>query len=101
MAFRVFRGPNRPLALVEQRLGQLRQFHRGQFDGWLFGVACLLTAGDGRDEQRALRWKAACKVQKLKPASLVHGGGWQELESLFDFGRLGVKQLSPAQRLVG
>jgi hypothetical protein len=35
----VFRGPNRPLALAEQRFGQLRQFHRGQFEagflGWL------------------------------------------------------------------
>jgi hypothetical protein len=53
VAFRVSRGPNRPLALAEQRCGQLRQFHRGQLDGWLFGVACLLTAGDGRDEQSA------------------------------------------------
>ncbi|MGA9348802.1 MAG: hypothetical protein WBW48_08360 [Anaerolineae bacterium] len=41
------------LALAEQRLGQLRQLHRGQFDGRLFGVACLLIAGDGRDEQSA------------------------------------------------
>jgi hypothetical protein len=38
-------------------------------------VACLLIAGDGRDEQRALRWKATRKGQGLKPASLVHGGG--------------------------
>ena len=66
VVFRVFRGPNCPLALAEQRSGQLRQFHRGQFDGWLSGVACLLTAGDGRDEQRALRWKGARKVQELK-----------------------------------
>jgi hypothetical protein len=44
-------------------------------------VACLLTAGDGRDEQRALRWKAARKVQERKFASLVHGGGEQELEN--------------------
>ena len=43
------------------------------------GVACLLIAGNGRDEQRALRRKAARKVQELKLASLVHGGGWQEL----------------------
>jgi hypothetical protein len=28
----------------------------------------------------------------LKLASLVHGGGEQELESLLEFGRLGVKQ---------
>jgi hypothetical protein len=40
-AIRVFRDPNRPLSLAEQRCGQLRQFHRGQFDGWLFGAACL------------------------------------------------------------
>jgi len=39
------------LALAEQRLGQLRQFHRGQLDGRFSGVACLLTAGDGCDEQ--------------------------------------------------
>jgi hypothetical protein len=44
------------------------------------GVACLLTAGDGRDERRAFRWKAARKVQELKLAqakvsALVHGGG--------------------------
>jgi hypothetical protein len=32
----VFRGPNRPLALAEQRCDQLRQFHRGQFGGWAF-----------------------------------------------------------------
>ncbi len=63
------------LALAEQRFGQLRQLHRGQFDRWFFGMGCLLTAGDGRDEQRALRWQAARKVQKLKLASLVHGGG--------------------------
>jgi hypothetical protein len=68
------------LALAEPRLGQLHRFHHGQFDGWLFGVACLLIAGDGRDEQRALRWKAARKVQQLKLAkarvsALVHGGG--------------------------
>jgi hypothetical protein len=50
--------PPARLALAEQRFGQLRQLHRGQFDGWLFGVGCLLTAGDGRDEQRALCWKA-------------------------------------------
>jgi hypothetical protein len=60
------------------------------------GVACLLTAGDGCDEQRALRWKAARKVQELKLAqarvsALVHGGGWQGLKSLLDFGRLGVE----------
>jgi len=73
VAFRVSRGSNRPLALAEQRLGQLRQFHRGEFGRWLFGVACLLTAGDGCDEQRALRWEAARKVQELKLASLVHG----------------------------
>ena len=61
----VSRGSNRPLALAEQRFGQLRQFHRGQFDGRLFGVACLLIAADGRDEQRALRWKAArCEAQQ-------------------------------------
>ena len=53
MVFRVSRGSNHPLALAEQRFGQLRQFHRGQFDGWLFGVACLLIAGDGRDEHSA------------------------------------------------
>lgn len=63
------------LALAEQRSGQLRQFYRGQFAGWLFGMGCLLTAGDGRDEQRALRWKAARKIQEFKLASLVHGGG--------------------------
>ena len=63
------------LTLAEQRFGQLRQFHRGQFDRWPFGVDCLLTAGDVRDEQHALRWKAARKVQQLKLASLVHGGG--------------------------
>jgi hypothetical protein len=56
-----------------------------------------LIAEDGRDEQRALRWKAARKVQELKLAqarvsALVHGGGWQELERLLDFGRLGVKE---------
>ncbi len=76
----VSRGSNRPLALAEQRFGQLRQFHRGQFDGRPFGVGCLLTAGDGRDEQRALRWRAARKVQQLKLAkarvsALVHSGG--------------------------
>jgi len=31
-----------------------------------------------------------CHVHELKLASLVHGGGWQELESFLDFGRLGV-----------
>ena len=31
-------------------------------------------------------------VQKLELASFVHGSGQQELESLLDFGRLGVKQ---------
>jgi hypothetical protein len=56
-----------------------------------------LTAGNGRDEQRALRWKATRKVQERKLAkarvsALVHGGGWQELESLLDFGRLGVEE---------
>jgi len=71
----VSRGPNRPLAVAEQRLDQLRQFHRGQFEGWLPGVSCLSIAGDGHDEQRALRWKATRKVQELKLASLVHGGG--------------------------
>jgi hypothetical protein len=60
-------------------------------------VACLLTAGDGRDEQRALRWKAARKVQELKLAkarvsALVHGGGWQELESLLGCRRLGIEE---------
>ena len=50
-----------------------------------------MTAGDGRDEQRALRWKAPRNVQQLKLASLVHGGGERELESLLDFGRLGVE----------
>jgi len=74
MAFRLSRGSNRPLALAEQRLGQLRQFHRGEFGRWLFGVACLLTVGHGRDEQRRLRWKAPRNVQQLKLASLVHGG---------------------------
>jgi len=63
------------LALAEQRFGQLWQLHRREFDGWLFGVDCLLIAGDGHDEQRALRWKATRKVQELKLASLVHGGG--------------------------
>jgi len=33
-----------------------------------------------------------CHVQKLKLASLVHGGGWQELESLLDLGRLDVEE---------
>ncbi len=38
-----------------------------------------------------------CHVHKLKLAkarvyALVHGGGWQELESLLDFGRLGVEE---------
>jgi len=83
------------LALAEQRSGQLRQFHCRQFDGRLLGVACLSAAGDGRDEQRALRWKAARKVQELKLASLVHGASQQELESLLDFGRLGVPVLRP------
>jgi hypothetical protein len=82
-------GSNRLLALAEPRFGQLRQFHRGQFDGGAFGVDCLLIAGDGHDEQRALRWKAACKVQQLKLASLVHGAGYQEM----DFERLGVQEL--------
>jgi hypothetical protein len=54
-------------------------------------VDCFLIAGDGRDEQRALCWKATRNVQQLKLASLVHGGGQQELESLLDFGRLGVE----------
>jgi hypothetical protein len=71
--FRPF--PILPLPLAEPQFGQLRQFHRGQFDGWPFGVAYLVIAGHGHDEQRALRWKAARKVQELKPASLVHGGG--------------------------
>jgi len=29
----------------------------------------------------------------------VHGGGWQELESLLDFGRLGVQQGSEGLEL--
>jgi len=38
-----------------------------------------------------------CNIQKLKLAkarvsALVHGGGEQELESLSDFGRLGIKE---------
>ena len=38
-----------------------------------------------------------CHVHKLKLAkarvyALVHGGGWQEVESLLDFGRLGVEE---------
>ena len=32
-----------------------------------------------------------CNAHKLKLASLVHGGGWQKLESLLDLGRLGVE----------
>jgi hypothetical protein len=63
------------LALAEQRFGQLRQLHRGQFDRGAFGMACLLTARDGRDEQRALCWKATRNIQQLKLARLVHGGG--------------------------
>jgi hypothetical protein len=79
VAFRVFRDPN--------------------------CVACLLTAGDGRDEQRALRWKAARKVQELKLAqarvsALVHGGGKQELESLLDFGRLSVERRNQTSRFL-
>ena len=31
-------------------------------------------------------------VSWFKLASLVHGGGWQELESLLDFGRVGVEE---------
>jgi len=31
-------------------------------------------------------------AHKLKLPSLVHGGGWQELESLLNFGRLGVEE---------
>lgn len=49
-----------------------------------------MTAGDGCDEQSALRWKAARRLQELKLASLVHGGGYQKLGSLLDFGRLGL-----------
>jgi len=56
------------------------------------GVAGLLIAGDGRDEQPALRCKAPRKVQQLKLASLVHGGGKQELEGLLNVGRLGVEE---------
>ena len=33
------------LALAEQRLGQLREFHRGAFDGRSFGVGCVLGSG--------------------------------------------------------
>ena len=33
-----------------------------------------------------------CNVQELKLASRVHGGGWQELEGLLVFERLGIKQ---------
>jgi hypothetical protein len=93
--FRPF--PILPLPLAEPQFGQLRQFHRGQFDRQFSGVAGPLTAGDGREEQRGLRWKAARRVQQLKLAqarvsTLVHGGGWQELERLLDLGRLGVKQ---------
>ena len=68
-------------------------------------MACLLTAGDGCDEQRALRWKAAHKVPEIKLASLVHGGGEQELGSLLDFGRVGIKQggegLEAREKVVG
>jgi len=32
------------------------------------GAGYLLIAGDGRDEQRAFRWKAARKVQELELA---------------------------------
>jgi len=44
-------------------------------------------------------------VSWFKPASLVHGSGWQELESVLDFGRLGVeergKKLEVAGRIGG
>jgi hypothetical protein len=33
-----------------------------------------------------------CNIQKLKFASLVHGGRQEELESLLDFARLGVEE---------
>jgi hypothetical protein len=40
-------------------------------------------------------------IQQLKLPRLLHGSGWQELESLLDFGRLGVEEGGGGSELRG